>query len=43
MKQNKQRYAEIPEEVIDKQIEKFQLPHANEAHVVYYDINYNKD
>lgn len=43
LKQNKQRFAEIPEEVIDRQIEKFQLPHANEAHIVYYDINYDKN
>lgn len=43
LKQNKQRCAEIPEEVIDKQIEKFQLPSRNEAHIVHYDINYNKD
>lgn len=43
IKQNKQRVAEIPEEVIEQQIAKFQLPHANEAHIVWYDINYDKD
>lgn len=42
-KQNKQRHMEIPEEVIDNQIAKFQLPSANEAHEVIYDINYSKD
>lgn len=42
-KQNKQRCMEIPEEVIDKQIAKFQLPSENEAHSVIYDINYRRD
>lgn len=43
LKQNKQRCMEIPEEVIERQIDKFQLPNENEAHSVIYDINYRRD
>lgn len=42
LKQNKQRFVEIPEEVIEKQITKFQLPTNNESHEVIYDITYDK-